>query len=94
MERVLEQESDAIEYFNIGTGKGVSVLEVLNTFEEVTGVKVNYSFAPRREGDIEKVWGNVDHANKVLGWKAETPLKEVLASAWKWQLKLREDGIS
>ena len=94
MERVLEQESDAIEYFNIGTGKGVSVLEVLNTFEEVTGVKVNYSFAPRREGDIEKVWGNVDHANKVLGWKAETPLREVLASAWKWQLKLREDGIS
>ena len=94
MERVLEQESDAIEYFNIGTGKGISVLEVLNTFEEVTGVKVNYSFAPRREGDIEKVWGNVDHANKVLGWKAETPLREVLASAWKWQLKLREDGIS
>ena len=94
MERVLEQESDAIEYFNIGTGKGVSVLEVLNTFEEVTGVKVNYSFAPRREGDIEKVWGNVDHANKILGWKAETPLREVLASAWKWQLKLREDGIS
>ena len=94
MERVLEQDSDAIEYFNIGTGKGISVLEVLNTFEEVTGVKVNYSFAPRREGDIEKVWGNVDHANKVLGWKADTPLREVLASAWKWQLKLREDGIS
>ena len=94
MERVLEQEGDAIEYFNIGTGKGISVLEVLNTFEEVTGVKVNYSFAPRREGDIEKVWGNVDHANKILGWKAETPLREVLASAWKWQLKLREDGIS
>ena len=94
MERVLEQDSDAIEYFNIGTGKGISVLEVLNTFEEVTGVKVNYSFAPRREGDIEKVWGNVDHANKILGWKAETPLREVLASAWKWQLKLREDGIS
>jgi len=94
MERVLEQEGDAIEYFNIGTGKGISVLEVLNTFEEVTGVKVNYSFAPRREGDIEKVWGNVDHANKVLGWKADTPLREVLASAWKWQLKLREDGIS
>ena len=57
-------------------------------------MKVNYSFAPRREGDIEKVWGNVDHANKVLGWKAETPLREVLASAWKWQLKLREDEIS
>lgn len=94
MERVLEQDSDAIEYFNIGTGKGISVLEVLNTFEEVIGVKVNYSFAPRREGDIEKVWGNVDHANKVLGWKADTPLREVLASAWKWQLKLREDGIS
>lgn len=93
MARVLDQDTDAIEYFNIGTGKGVSTLEVVEGFERATGVKVNWQYAPRREGDIEKVWGNVDKANKVLGWKAETPLEDVLKSAWKWQLKLREDGI-
>ena len=93
MARVLDMNSDAIEYFNIGTGIGVSTLEVVEGFEKVTGVKVNWKYAPRREGDIEKVWGNVDKANKILGWKAGTPLEDVLASAWKWQLKLRENGI-
>lgn len=85
MARVLDKETDPIEVFNIGTGKGVSTLEVVEGFEKATGVKLNWSFAPRREGDIEKVWGNVDKANNVLGWKAETPLEDVLASAWKWQ---------
>lgn len=94
MARVLDNpESDAIEYFNIGTGRGLSTLEVVKGFEKATGVKVNWEYAPRREGDIEKVWGNVDKANKVLGWKADTPIEDVLASAWKWQEKLREDGI-
>lgn len=93
MARVIDKETDPVEVFNIGTGKGVSTLEVVEGFEKATGVKLNWSFAPRREGDIEKVWGNVDKANKVLGWKAETPLEDVLASAWKWQKKLREDGI-
>ena len=93
MARVLDQETDVVEVFNVGTGTGVSTLEVVEGFEKATGVKVNWSYAPRREGDIEKVWGNVDKANKVLGWKAETPLEDVLASAWKWQEKLREDGI-
>lgn len=93
MARVLDKETDPVEVFNIGTGKGVSTLEVVEGFEKATGVKLNWSFAPRREGDIEKVWGNVDKANNVLGWKAETPLEDVLASAWKWQKKLREDGI-
>lgn len=93
MARVLDQETDAVEVFNVGTGTGVSTLEVVEGFERATGVKVNWSYASRREGDIEKVWGNVDKANKVLGWKAETPLEDVLASAWKWQEKLREDGI-
>lgn len=93
MARVLDQDTSSIEYFNIGTGKGVSTLEVVEGFERATGVKVNWSYAPRREGDIEKVWGNVDLANNVLGWKAETPLDDVLKSAWQWQLKLREDGI-
>jgi UDP-glucose 4-epimerase len=94
MERVLDKpETDAVEVFNIGTGKGLSTLEVVEGFEKATGVKVNWTYAPRREGDIEQVWGNVDKANKVLGWKADTPTEEVLKSAWKWQKKLREDGI-
>lgn len=93
MARVLDQDTDAVEVFNVGTGKGVSTLEVVEGFEKATGVKVNWSYAPRREGDIEKVWGNVDKANNVLGWKAETSLEDVLASAWRWQKKLREDGI-
>ena len=94
MERVLDKpETDAVEVFNIGTGRGLSTLEVVEGFEKATGVKVNWTYAPRREGDIEQVWGNVDKANKVLGWKAETPTEDVLRSAWKWQKKLREDGI-
>ncbi|WP_273177708.1 UDP-glucose 4-epimerase GalE [Hoylesella pleuritidis] len=93
MTRVLDMETEPIEYFNIGTGKGASTLEVVNAFEKATDVKVNWTFAPRREGDIEKVWGCVDKANKVLGWKADTPLEDILTSAWKWQLKLREDGV-
>lgn len=93
MTRVLDMDTDAIDYFNIGTGNGVSTLEVVETFEKATGVKVNWEFAPRREGDIEKVWGNVDKANKILGWRSDTPIEDVLASAWKWQKKLREDGI-
>lgn len=93
MARVLDQDTDPVEIFNIGTGNGVSTLEVVEGFEKATGVKVNWTYAPRREGDIEKVWGNVDKANKVLGWSADTPLEEVLASAWKWQEKLRRDGI-
>ena len=93
MTRVLDGDGDKLEYFNIGTGRGLSTLEVVEGFEKATGVKVNWEYAPRREGDIEKVWGNVDKANKVLGWKADTPVEDVLASAWKWQLKLREDGV-
>lgn len=93
MARVLDEDHDQLEYFNIGTGNGNSTLEIVETFEKATGVKLNWKYGPRREGDIEKIWGNVDKANKVLGWKADTPLEDVLASAWKWQVKLREDGV-
>lgn len=93
MTRVLDKETDPIEIFNIGTGRGLSTLEVVEGFEKATGVKVNWQYAPRREGDIEKVWGNVDKANNILGWRADTPIEDVLASAWKWQVKLREDGV-
>ena len=93
MIRVLDMDTEAIEYFNVGTGRGVSTYEVVDKFEKATGVKVNWSYAPRREGDIEKVWANPDKANHVLGWKAETSLEETLRTAWNWQLKLRERGI-
>lgn len=93
MIRVLDMDTEAIEYFNVGTGRGVSTYEVVDKFEKATGVKVNWSYAPRREGDIEKVWANPDKANHVLGWKAETSFEETLKTAWNWQLKLRERGI-
>ena len=93
MARVLEQDTDAVEVFNVGTGKGVSTLEVVEGFEKATGVKLNYQIVGRRAGDIEKVWANPDFANKELGWKAVETLEDTLRSAWNWQLKLRERGI-
>ena len=93
MARVLDKETEPIEYFNIGTGKGNSTLEIVEAFERATGVKLNWKYGPRREGDIEKIWGDCTHANEVLGWKADTPLDDVMRSAWNWQLKLREDGV-
>ena len=93
MRRVLDEDTDAVEYFNIGTGNGNSTLEIVETFEKATGVKLNWKYGPRREGDIEKIWGNVDKANKVLGWKAVHTLEEALTSAWNWQQKLRERGV-
>ena len=93
MARVLDKETEPIEYFNIGTGNGNSTLEIVETFEKATGVKLNWKYGPRREGDIEKIWGDCTKANEVLGWKAEAKLEDVLASAWKWQQKLRADGI-
>ena len=93
MQRVLDTDSEKLEVFNIGTGKGVSTKEIVDAFEKSTGVKLNWEFAPRRAGDIEKVWANPDKANNVLGWKAETSLEDTLKSAWNWQVKLRERGI-
>ena len=91
VDRMLQEKGEkGVEIFNLGTGAGLSVLEVIRTFEEVTGVKVPYEIAPRREGDIEKVWADASHANQVLGWKAEKTVKETLRSAWYWELKLRE----
>lgn len=94
MARILEGKSeDSVEIFNIGTGSGVSVQQLIDTFEKCTGVKLNYKVVGRRAGDIEKIWGNVDKANNVLGWKAVHTLEDALSSAWKWQLHLREAGI-
>ena len=92
MSRILDNpEAQPVEIFNIGTGEGVSTLQIIKRFEAVTGVKLNWEFAPRREGDIEKGWGNVDKANTILGWKADANLDDVLLSAWRWQQKLSEN---
>jgi UDP-glucose 4-epimerase len=94
MDRMLGNKSGSpLEIFNLGTGRGVSVLELIQAFEKATGVKVPYKIVGRREGDIEKVWANPEHANKVLGWTARETVENTLVTAWNWQKKLRERGI-
>jgi UDP-glucose 4-epimerase len=88
--RLLEQKNKQnFEYFNLGTGQGNSVLDVINTFEKFTGKTVNYKIVPRREGDVEQVWADTSFANKELNWKAKTSLGNSLLSAWNWEKKLR-----
>ena len=93
MERVLDTDNEALEVFNVGTGRGVSTKEIVDAFERATGVQLNWTYAPRRAGDIEKVWADPKKANEVLGWKAETNLDDTLRSAWNWQKRLRELNI-
>lgn len=94
IERMLEDKSeDKVEIFNLGTGIGLSVLELIGVFEEVAGKPLNYKIADRREGDIEKIWAQAGKANNVLGWKANETIKDTMSSAWKWQQKLREKKI-
>lgn len=89
--RMLSDKSQAsVEVFNLGTGRGLSVLEVIDTFQKVTGVKLNYKIVGRREGDIEQVWADPTRANQVLGWKAQSTVEETLLSAWRWQQHLGE----
>lgn len=89
LNRLIKNENKAnCEYFNIGTGTGSSVLEVVNAFENATGKKVNYKIVDRREGDITAAYANTDLANKELGWKAKLDLETALSSAWKWQESL------
>ena len=77
------------EVFNLGTGRGVSVMEIVKTFEKVTGVKLNYKIVERRPGDVEQVYADTSFANEELGWKAEKTLEETLESAWKWEKNIR-----
>ena len=89
MKRMLDgEDTDAIEIFNLGTGRGLSVLELINAFETSTGVKVPHHIGPRREGDIEKIWAAPAKANEVLGWAAEVPVEETMRNAWAWQCML------
>jgi len=78
------------EVFNLGTGKGVSVLEAIKSFERVTGTKLNYRITGRRAGDIEKIWADAAYANKELGWKTVNTLDDSMKSAWEWEKKVRK----
>lgn len=84
------QNNEPCEVFNLGTGHGYSVLEVIRSFEKVTGIRVNYRFAARREGDIEQIWADPSRAEQVLGWKAKRSLDEMTLSAWHWQQSLKQ----
>ena len=91
LQRLLESKNtENYEVFNVGTGTGSSVLEVINSFERVSGEKLNYQIVGRRAGDITAAYANTDRANSVLGWKSKSTLDEAMASAWKWEKKIRK----
>lgn len=92
VERMLENRmKNDYEVFNLGTGEGVSVLEIITTFEKVTGVKVNYETGPRREGDVIKVYADTSLANRSLEWKAEKNLSDMVRTAWNWEIAMAEE---
>lgn len=88
---ILKDNSDNYEVFNLGTGKGSSVLEVVNAFEEISGIKLNYIFSERRAGDIAAAFADTQKANKILGWKSELSLNEAMLSAWEWEKKINSN---
>jgi UDP-glucose 4-epimerase len=90
LKRLLDKKNLAkVETFNLGTGTGSSVLEVIHAFEKVSGQKLPYKIVARREGDITSAYANTDKANTILGWKAQSTLEEAMESAWKWEQKIR-----
>jgi len=92
VDRMLQHKmKKEFEFFNLGTGNGYSVLEVINSFEKVTGEKLNYKIVDRRPGDITEVWADTAFANKELGWKAEKGIDEMTLSAWNWELSLKKE---
>lgn len=94
MGRLLEKKNtEQVEVFNLGIGKGSSVLEVIQTFEKVTGQKVPHTIGARREGDVATMWADASKANRILGWKAERDLANALLTAWKWQESLGKKPV-
>ena len=84
-----DQNKSNFEVFNLGTGTGCSVLEIINAFEKATAVKLNFKIVDRRTGDVEKIWADTSYANKELGWEAKKGLEETLLSAWEWEKHVR-----
>ena len=92
VKRLLEKMNKAAyEVFNLGTGKGVSVLEAIESFERVSGISLNYKITGRREGDIEKIWADPSLANRELGWKTQSTLDEAMRTAWEWEKTVRKN---
>lgn len=91
VKRMVENKmKQPFEVFNLGTGNGFSVMEIIKSFEKTTGIKLNYKIVGRREGDIEQIWADPTYSNEELGWKAERNLDEMVASAWNWEQKYRK----
>lgn len=88
VQRLLDQKGETLEVFNVGTGRGNSVLEVVHAFERATGVKLNYTIGPARTGDVPAIYADVKKATEVLGFQTTSSLEDALASAWKWQQSL------
>lgn len=94
LERLIrKQNENSFEIFNVGTGQGISVLEMVSAFERLTGSKLNYKISGRRTGDIEQIWADTSKAEKVLGWKSKFTLDEMILTAWKWQQQLTHKTI-
>ena len=94
IKRLIEGKSKTnYEIFNLGTGKGVSVLEAIKSFERVSGIKLEYKIVGRRAGDIEKIWANPSYANKELGWKTLSSLDEAMKTAWDWEKMFRNNEL-
>ncbi len=91
---VNKKNKESFEIFNLGTGKGHTVLEVIRAFEKVSGLKLNYKMGPRRSGDVEKVWADTSKANTQLGWKAIHSLEDIVSSAWAWEQHLKKVSIA
>ena len=90
VDRLLNKKnSSKLEAFNLGAGRGISVLEIIDTFEKVNGVKVNWKFVSRRQGDLAQIYADTSKAISVMGWKAETSLADSLRNAWKWEKSFR-----
>jgi UDP-glucose 4-epimerase len=91
--KFLQDKHKVFEIVNLGTGSGVSVLEAIRTFEAISGAPLSYTIGPAREGDVVEIFSNVEKAKELLGWKAQYGIREMMASAWKWELQMQmEDG--
>lgn len=89
---VNKKNTEKYEVYNLGSGNGNTVLEVINTFEKITGQKLNYILGPRRSGDVEKVYADTTKANSFLNWKTELGLEEIVRSAWKWEKAINDES--
>jgi len=90
MDYLFPKESGCYEVVNIGTGKGTTVLELINTFENENAIDLNYSFGPRRPGDVIEIYANVDYAQRLLGWKSDRDIKDAVKDAWNWEKSIRD----